>query len=110
MARENACKAVALEDIDDGAMIDLIVDDRPIVIFRRGDEVYALDDNCDHMDSPLAGGEVDEYVVTCPWHGAEFDIRTGENLCPPASGPTPAHGAFVEDGYVYVVIKDGTEC
>lgn len=106
MTRENAHKTVALEDIDDGDMIDLIVDDRPIVIFRRGAEVYALDDNCDHTDSPLAGGCVDEYTVTCPWHGAEFDIRTGANLCPPAYGPTPSHEAFVENGDVYVILKD----
>ncbi len=106
MANENAHKTVALEDIGDGGMVDLIVADRPIVIFRRGDEVYALDDNCDHTDSPLAGGAVCEYILTCPWHGAEFDIRTGKNLCPPAFGPTPSHEAFVKDGNVYVVIND----
>ncbi len=106
MTTENTYKAVALEEIDDGDMVDLVVADRPIVIFRRGDEVYALDDNCDHTDSPLAGGSVEDCIVTCPWHGAEFDIRTGENLGPPANGPTPSHKAFVKDGDVYVVIKD----
>jgi nitrite reductase/ring-hydroxylating ferredoxin subunit len=45
---------------------------------------FALNNACTHEEGPLAEGEVLGHEVTCPWHGAKFDIRTGEVLDPPA--------------------------
>jgi 3-phenylpropionate/trans-cinnamate dioxygenase ferredoxin subunit len=56
---------------------------------------------CTHEEASLAEGDVSGYEVTCPFHGAKFDVRTGEVLGPPAyddvtSYPVRATGADVE--------------
>src|SRR5680860_575807 len=57
---------------------------REIVLFNIEGAFFALDNACTHEEGPLGEGEVLGHEVTCPWHGATFDIRTGEVLGPPA--------------------------
>lgn len=51
--------------------------DKPIALFNVANEFYAINYICPHMGGPLAEGNLNGYVVTCPWHGWTFDIRTG---------------------------------
>src|SRR5260370_26999645 len=74
-----------------------------IALFRVGDAFYALSDTCTHRGGPLSEGAVEGTEVTCPWHGARFDIKTGAVLGPPAgrevrSYPVRPTGADVEIG------------
>jgi nitrite reductase/ring-hydroxylating ferredoxin subunit len=55
-----------------------------IAVFRVDGAFYALSDTCTHRGGPLSEGTVEGVEVTCPWHGAKFDIRTGAVLGPPA--------------------------
>ncbi len=55
-----------------------------IAIFNVDGAFYAMNDTCTHASGPLSEGELDGTVVTCPWHGATFDIKTGGVLGPPA--------------------------
>ena len=80
----NVARAAPLNDIPNHGQLAVIVLDTPVLLFRHDDKVFALDDVCTHTGDALAGGEVDGFVVTCPWHGAQFDIRTGKNLRMPA--------------------------
>ena len=48
-------------------------------------ELFAIDNTCTHRGGPLSEGELSGYAVTCPWHGATFDVRTGEVTKTPAS-------------------------
>lgn len=57
---------------------------KQIALFNVGGQFCALDNNCTHRGGPLADGELSGYEVTCPLHGARFDVRTGEVLGPPA--------------------------
>jgi 3-phenylpropionate/trans-cinnamate dioxygenase ferredoxin subunit len=57
---------------------------------------------CTHDGGPLAEGELSDHVITCPRHGARFDIRTGKALSFPATQPTPVHEVKVEGGDVFV--------
>jgi 3-phenylpropionate/trans-cinnamate dioxygenase ferredoxin subunit len=57
---------------------------RDIALFNVDGEFFALDNACTHEQGPLFEGEVEGHKVTCPLHGAMFDIRTGEVLGPPA--------------------------
>jgi len=41
---------------------------------------FAIPDKCTHLGGPLGKGDLKDGVVTCPWHGARFDVRTGEAL------------------------------
>jgi NAD(P)H-dependent nitrite reductase small subunit len=51
--------------------------DRTIALFRVKNEYYALANFCLHRGGPLAEGFLQDYRVTCPWHGWKFDVRDG---------------------------------
>ena len=55
-----------------------------IALFSVEGAFHALGDTCTHRGGPLSEGEVEGSEVTCPWHGAKFDLRSGAILGPPA--------------------------
>lgn len=76
-----------------------------VVLCRTEDDVCCLDGICTHEDLPLDGGEVSAGVLTCPWHGARYDIRTGRVLALPATRPLRTYRTRIaEDGLVHVEI------
>jgi nitrite reductase/ring-hydroxylating ferredoxin subunit len=77
-------QAASTNEIAPGQARLVIVKGREIVLFNIEGEFFALQNACTHEEGPLAEGEVSGHEVTCPWHGARFDIRTGEALTPPA--------------------------
>ncbi len=61
----------------------------------KDSQFFALDNTCTHRGGPLADGEVSGHEVTCPWHGATFDVRTGEVVGPPAQRAAVRYGVRV---------------
>ena len=55
-----------------------------IALFNVGGKYYAIDNTCSHAGGPLAEGSIEGSEVTCPWHGASFNVTTGEACSPPA--------------------------
>ena len=55
-----------------------------IALFNIDGSYYAIGNTCTHRGGPLCEGDVEGTVVTCPWHGATYDIITGSVLTPPA--------------------------
>jgi len=55
----------------------VIVDDREIAVFNLGDRWRAVVNQCPHRGGPLGAGYAEDGVVTCPWHGWEFNLDTG---------------------------------
>lgn len=66
-----------LSELPDGQGRVVTLGDKSIALFRRGAEVHAIDNACPHVRGPLGEGELAGDLVTCPWHGWQFDIRTG---------------------------------
>lgn len=58
---------------------------KKIALFNLDGTYYAIDDTCPHKGGPLSEGDLAGSEVTCPWHGATFDVTTGNVLGPPAS-------------------------
>lgn len=77
-------------------------DGQKIALFNVGGQIYAIGDTCTHKGGPLSEGFVEGTEVQCPWHGAKFDLKTGQNLTPPAPGPVPSYTVEVRDGEVFV--------
>jgi len=77
-------KAARTDEVAPGQARLVVVKGREIALFNVGGDYFALANACTHEEGPLAEGEVEGHEVTCPWHGAKFDIRTGEVLCDPA--------------------------
>lgn len=83
------------------------VEGRELVLCKVDGEVCALAGICTHEDLPLDGGTVEDGVLTCPWHGAKYDVRTGRVLALPAVRPLRVYRARVEEGgHVRVEIDD----
>ena len=95
-------KLAALADIPDGGALCAQHGARAIALFRTGDEVFALDDECTHAGGPLSEGEIDAGSVICPWHAACFELRTGRVLSRPASLDAKRYPVKVESGAVWV--------
>ena len=55
-----------------------------IALFNLQGNFYAINNTCPHRGGPLSEGEIEGEQVTCPWHGAIFNIKSGEVLGPPA--------------------------
>ena len=79
----------------------------PIAVFHIPEGFFAIGDTCSHEESSLSQGFVEDSVVECPKHGAQFDIATGKNLTLPATRPVPAYRVVVEGDDVYVEAPNG---
>jgi len=93
-----------LSEVPPGEMLAVEVEGVRVSLANCEGEVYAFTDNCSHRDFPLSSGELDteECTVTCDWHGAQFDIRTGKALCLPAVKPIQVYECRVEGDEVLV--------
>lgn len=95
------------DDVAPGAALRVVVEGTPIAIFNTNGELYAIGDTCTHEEFSLSDGElVDDYTVECALHGAQFDIRTGDALCLPATGNAGSYPVWVEDGAIKVEVPD----
>lgn len=69
-----------LADIPEGGILRAEADGKPIALVRLGDQVYAIDAVCPHRGGPLDEGDLDGGILTCPWHGWQFDVAAGTCL------------------------------
>jgi 3-phenylpropionate/trans-cinnamate dioxygenase ferredoxin component len=96
--------AAAISDVPDGGVLGVEVEGERVCLANVEGEIYAFQDRCSHRDFPLSNGEVDpdDCTITCEWHGATFDMRSGAARSLPATRPIKVYGAKVEDGMVLV--------
>jgi NAD(P)H-dependent nitrite reductase small subunit len=74
----------SLADVPEGAGREVVAGGRIVALFRVGEEVYAVDGMCGHQGGPLAEGTLVGCIVTCPWHGWQYDVRSGRQQITPA--------------------------
>lgn len=89
-------KIAETNDLPAGQARAFDVEGRRVAVFNVGGSFYALDDTCPHAGGPLSEGDVQEGKVTCPWHGADFDLRSGAVLSPPAFEGVRSYKVVVE--------------
>jgi len=77
-------KVAERKDLPPGQGKAVEVGDLEIALFNVDGVFYAIGGTCTHRGGPLSEGSLDGTTVTCPWHGASFDVCTGKNLSPPA--------------------------
>ena len=80
-----------------------LVDGRRLCLVRVHDEVFAVEDRCPHRDFPLSGGDVQDGCLECPFHGARFDVRTGQCISGPSEGDAVAVFAVMQVNGVVLV-------
>jgi len=85
-----------------GKMVE--VSGKKIALFNVEGSIYAIDDTCTHRGGPLSEGSLDGKEVTCPWHGATYDVTTGDALGPPAPKGVARYNVRVEGSSIEVEI------
>ena len=88
-------KAARTTEIEPGQARLVEVNGKQIALFNVDGQFFAIDNTCTHRGGPLADGEVSGHEVTCPRHGAKFDVRTGEVVGPPAQRAVTRYGVRV---------------
>jgi nitrite reductase/ring-hydroxylating ferredoxin subunit len=83
----------------------VIANGRHVAVFRLGDEFHALDNMCLHRGGPLCEGPIDDGVVTCPWHGWSYAIRTGTMVQDPRVGVSK-HDVKIEGEVISIRLTD----
>jgi len=92
-----------LAELSPGKSVDKRILARRVAVFNDGGEIFAIEADCKHMKASLATGQVSEGVVTCRWHGWQYDLKSGQ--CLTVSGmKLKKYEIEITDGDVYVLM------
>jgi nitrite reductase/ring-hydroxylating ferredoxin subunit len=83
-------------EIPEGAAKIVDVRGTAVAVFHRPEGWFAIANTCTHRGGPLGEGEVEGFVVTCPLHAGQFDIRSGALVSPPPTRPVTSYKVVVE--------------
>src|SRR5438132_10170903 len=97
-------KVATTDEVPPGRAKLIEVGGNEIALFNIGGSFHAIDNSCTHVGGPLCEGEIAGSEVTCPWHGAVFDVTTGSVLGPPASEAVTRFNLRVENGEILLEI------
>jgi len=92
---ESYVEVAKIDEIPPGNMKHVELDGKEIVVSNVNGKFYAMDDRCGHMNARLSNGNINQNIVTCPFHAAKFDISTGKKIgepvleIPPDMEPLP---------------------
>lgn len=93
---------ISLNTLTENVPVKVEFEGKDLCVVRQGSEVFAIDDLCSHAEASLSEGEVSPGKIECWLHGAEFDLRTGEALTPPASAPVMNYVVTIEGDEVTI--------
>jgi nitrite reductase/ring-hydroxylating ferredoxin subunit len=91
-------------DLPPGACGEFVAGERIVALFNVEGQVYALDGICPHQGGPLGKGALEGCIVTCPWHGFQFDVTSGQHQ----TSKSLVHPRFpvkMEAGEVFVDVE-----
>jgi nitrite reductase (NADH) small subunit len=91
------------DEVEPGSVVTVHAGETPVALSRIGDRFYAVQHACLHMQGPLGAGRLHEHVLSCPWHGWQYDVRTGENEFDRAIR-LETYEVRVEDGEVQIAV------
>ena len=97
-------KVTQVSQVASGAGTVVSAGGKAIAVFNIGGTFYALANACTHVGGPLGEGRVQGTTVTCPWHGSQFDVTSGQVIKGPARRPVAAYPVRVQGDDVFVAI------
>ena len=103
MAVGQVTSLARVEDLPPGSARVVQAGDTEIALFHCDDRFYATQAHCLHLGGPLGHGRLAGCVLSCPWHGWQYDVRTGENEFDRAL-KLETYEVVVEDGEVKIVL------
>lgn len=104
MSNKTFTPAVALADLPLDGKTVVKFGRLPVLLCRTDDGIYALRNECSHAYAELDCGRIRDGWISCPLHGARFDLATGEALKGPATDPVETFAVRVTDGIIEVAV------
>jgi nitrite reductase (NADH) small subunit len=93
-------RVAAVDDVKPGQGLVAEVNGKALAVFNVDGQIHVIDNTCAHRGGPLGEGELEATVVTCPWHGWQFDVTTGACVNNPSarvqSYPVKVEGSDVK--------------
>jgi nitrite reductase/ring-hydroxylating ferredoxin subunit len=97
-------KMCSLDMVPAGSMKQFSVGELEILVVNFGNQISCLDGRCTHAGAPLAEGTLTSEVLTCPWHGSQFNVTNGTVLRGPAEKPLKVYPSTMRDGFVFIEV------
>ncbi len=88
--------------VSESVALPVEVDGVHLAVVRCGEGLYAVEDRCTHDGESLGEAQVEDCQIICPRHGAQFCVRTGEALTPPAYEPLRTFRVREQDGRLLI--------
>jgi nitrite reductase (NADH) small subunit len=79
-------RTVKVAEVPAGTIRELQVEGKAVAVANVGGKIYVINNTCLHRGGPLGQGSLEGKVVTCPWHGWQFDVTNGKAVQNPAAG------------------------
>jgi nitrite reductase/ring-hydroxylating ferredoxin subunit/uncharacterized membrane protein len=99
-ANEEYEAVLPVEQLADRQLCRVLVTGVPVVLLRLGEQYAAISATCSHAGGPLDEGTLEGELITCPWHGSRFAMRTGRAVTGPASVSQPRYAVRVRSGNI----------
>ena len=94
------------DEVGPGDMKLVQLGNEEVVLANVSGAFYAFGNECTHVGGPLVEGTLSGDAVRCPWHGTEFNVKTGEALHGPGTEPVPTYEVRVEGGNVLIAARE----
>jgi nitrite reductase (NADH) small subunit len=103
VAEDGFVPVARVEEVPPGTVTTVYAGEEPIALAHCNGGFYAVQQHCIHLQGPLGEGHLEDCVLTCPWHGWQYDVRTGQNEFDRAI-QLRTYDVQVEDGEVRVKV------
>ena len=101
----NTVTVAHISELPEGGQLKVDLEDRELLLCRFEEQVYAIDYYCSHDQLGLEGGELERGCIVCPYHGAEFCLKTGEAMASPAWEAIPVYPVTIENDLIKLSIS-----
>jgi nitrite reductase/ring-hydroxylating ferredoxin subunit len=96
---------LAMDQLPDNTPVRVDAQGRPVLLVRRGEEVYAIGAVCSHYGGPLEEGQLKDGTIECPWHASRFCLADGRVDAGPATASVPAYEVRIRNHEIEVKAK-----
>jgi nitrite reductase/ring-hydroxylating ferredoxin subunit len=79
-------RTIKVDELPPGTVRELYIEGKAVAVANVAGKIYAVNNTCLHRGGPLGQGLLEGKVVTCPWHGWQFDVTTGKAMQNPSAG------------------------
>ena len=99
-------RVASLSDVPPNTLLSVELGDFNVCLANADGRIYAFRDNCTHRDFPLSAGKIDGGTVECTWHGARFDMASGQATRLPAVKPVQTFEVRVENDDILIALDE----